>query len=115
MALTLVVSEPFGEFDRGDEITDPAVIDAIRASENASRVIQVSDEPVPPPPIETAPSPLQALVNQVALLNQRVAALEAAPPGGGTTEPPPSQLAGARIVDADGTVPLDGDGTALVR
>jgi hypothetical protein len=117
MALTLVVSEAFGIYDRGDVITDPTTIASIRSGELATRVVQVSDVIVPPPPPTTGTSALQALVNQIALLTQRVEQLEAAPPGGGgDPDPDPgSQLAGSMMVDADGTLLLDADGQVLVR
>lgn len=116
MALTLVVSEAFGIYDRGDVITDPTTIASIRSGELATRVVQVSDVIVPPPPPTTGTSALQALVNQIALLTQRVEQLEAAPSGGGDPDPEPgSQLAGSKMADADGTLLLDADGQVLVR
>jgi hypothetical protein len=113
MPLTLVVSEPFGPYQRGDQITDPVTIAAIRGGEDARRVVQVSDEIVPPPPTEPVASPLAGVLASLALVNQRLAALEALPP----PPPPPvfGQQAGAALVDGDGTQLNDGDGDLLVR
>lgn len=113
MPLTLIVAEPFGSYQRGDEITDPTIIAAIRSGEDARRVVQVSDEIVPPPPTDPLPSPLAGVMAELALLAQRLAALEARPP----SEPPPvtGQQAGAALVDGDGTLLNDGDGDLLVR
>lgn len=44
----LVVNEPFGQYQRGDRIEDPAAIKAVLESENAHFVVraQVPEEPV---------------------------------------------------------------------
>lgn len=115
MPLTLIVKEPFGSYERGDEITDPYDIASIRAGENALRVVQVSDEIVEPPPVEQPPSPLQGVLSELALLRQRVTILESRPAG--NPDPPAStgQVAGAPLVDGDGSKLNDGDGDLLVR
>lgn len=41
MALKLIVTEPFGEYAKGQEITDPAAMQAVLASERADSVLQV--------------------------------------------------------------------------
>jgi hypothetical protein len=38
MALALVVAVPFDNYKIGDQITDQATVDAVRASENARHV-----------------------------------------------------------------------------
>lgn len=40
MKTVLVVSEPFGQYQRGDVIEDPAAMDAVMASENANQVVR---------------------------------------------------------------------------
>lgn len=47
MALALIVREPFGGYNRGDEITDSAAVARIVASEDAANVIKtaVPDSP----------------------------------------------------------------------
>lgn len=49
MALVLVVAQPFASYKRGDQITDPTVIQALLASPNAMRCRKV-DQPDPPQP-----------------------------------------------------------------
>ena len=43
----LVVTRAFGPHVRGDAITDPAVIAAVLASEDAPHVVAVEPEPAP--------------------------------------------------------------------
>jgi hypothetical protein len=52
MKTTLTVIEPFGPYQRGDQITDPKTVRAILASENAASVnrVQVPDVPAEPAP-----------------------------------------------------------------
>lgn len=52
MKQTLTVTEPFGEYQRGDQITDAKEIKAILASENAASVnrTQAADAPADPAP-----------------------------------------------------------------
>lgn len=51
--LALTVTAAFANYERGDQITDPTEIEAIKASVNAANVVQVN-LPDPPTP---APSP----------------------------------------------------------
>lgn len=44
MATALVVREPFGEYGKGDTITDPAAVSEILASDNANHVIKTVRE-----------------------------------------------------------------------
>ena len=62
MPLSLIVAEPFADYQRGDVITDPAIIEAVRSGENAARVVQVSDEVVAPPPTTPILSPLAGVL-----------------------------------------------------
>lgn len=50
MSIHLVVVNPFADYQRGDQITDPATIEAVEASTNQSSVVRVADEPAAPPP-----------------------------------------------------------------
>jgi hypothetical protein len=52
MKQALIVTEPFGQYQRGDQITDPKVIRAVLASENSASVnrTQLPDAPAEPAP-----------------------------------------------------------------
>ncbi|CBJ38331.1 conserved protein of unknown function [Ralstonia solanacearum CMR15] len=47
--MKLVVIVPFGTRQHGDEITEPAEVQAVLASEQAAYVVQVADDPPPKP------------------------------------------------------------------
>jgi hypothetical protein len=49
MAIALVVAQPFGSYNIGDKITDPADVKSLLESHNALRVrkINVQDAPAP--------------------------------------------------------------------
>ena len=51
--LALTVTAAFADYQRGDQITDPDQIEAIKASANAASVVQV----ILPDPPAPAPSP----------------------------------------------------------
>lgn len=42
MAQYLIVTNPFGDYQRGDQISDPATIAEIRASHNAANVVPIT-------------------------------------------------------------------------
>ena len=42
MALKLIVTEPFGDYQKGDEITDAKTVTAIVDGENAGHVVKVT-------------------------------------------------------------------------
>lgn len=44
MALILVVKEQFGTYAKGDQITDPEVVEFVLASEDARHVIKAEGE-----------------------------------------------------------------------
>jgi hypothetical protein len=72
VALWLVVAEDFGNYQRGDQLTDPAVIGTVRAGEYAHLVVLVSDEVVEPPPPPPPPpdfAQLQAAYQELAAEN----------------------------------------------
>lgn len=53
MTIKLIVTADFGDYKRGDQITDATLVDEIRASHNASNVVPVAvaaAEFVPVPP-----------------------------------------------------------------
>lgn len=53
MKTALTVTEPFGQYQRGDQITDAKTVRAILASENANSVNRVQlpdDTPADPAP-----------------------------------------------------------------
>lgn len=52
--MDLLVVRPFGAYAIGDRITDPALIVALTAGENAAKLVRV--QPVPAPPIQTPPA-----------------------------------------------------------
>ena len=69
--LRLVVVEEFSGYKRGDIITDPTLINSIRAGEYARNVVIVSDTAVtppvqPPPPVAPDYASLAAAVNGLA-------------------------------------------------
>lgn len=81
MALVLVVINDFGTYRRGQQITNSAEINQIRASEYAGQVVLVSDTIIPPPvPVDTPNyDELVAAYNQlVAQTAEQQAALDAA-------------------------------------
>lgn len=41
MAIKLIVAAPFGQYQKGDEVTDSKTVQAILDSENAGSVIKV--------------------------------------------------------------------------
>jgi hypothetical protein len=45
MSIKLIVTNDFGDYKRGDQITDAALVDEIRASHNASNVVPVAAAP----------------------------------------------------------------------
>jgi hypothetical protein len=53
MARTLVVTNPFGDFARGDRITDQAEIDATLAGPNFHHVIVSNHADLDPAPVES--------------------------------------------------------------
>lgn len=55
MARVLVVTNPFGDFGRGDRISDPAQIDAILAGHNRHHVIQTDHVDLDEPADSAAP------------------------------------------------------------
>ena len=44
MAIKLIVREPFGQYAKGDAITDPDAVEFILASDNASHIIKSEGE-----------------------------------------------------------------------
>lgn len=50
MAVKLIVTEPFGDYSKGQEITDPATVEAILAGGNASHVVPVQAQDAPAQP-----------------------------------------------------------------
>lgn len=57
MKPALIVTEPFGRYQRGDQIVDKKEIAAVLASENSASVnrAQVGDQPSPDVPADPAP------------------------------------------------------------
>lgn len=51
----LIIAADFADFKRGDQITDPALIDATMAGQNAVNVVRVN-LPDQPGTAETAPT-----------------------------------------------------------
>lgn len=47
MAIKLIVTEPFGEYVLGDEITDAATVQAVLDGENAGHVVPVQAPEAP--------------------------------------------------------------------
>lgn len=44
MATKLIVTEPFGKYQKGDEITDKKTVQAVQAGDNAAHVVVVQSE-----------------------------------------------------------------------
>ncbi|QOR55281.1 MAG: hypothetical protein SHS37scaffold220_50 [Phage 67_12] len=58
MTIKLVVTSDFADYKRGDQITDPDTVAAIRDSNNASSVVpvDVTDDDFVPVPLATSKS-----------------------------------------------------------
>jgi hypothetical protein len=41
MAIKLIITEPFGGYDKGQEVTDAATVQSILAGDNAAHVVAV--------------------------------------------------------------------------